>query len=205
MSIVDVKTLITSGTIIIAVALYFIFSNTASKENTVEKDTDYLITPQYAKKATGNELVKAEYVSTNDGDTFRLKVNGKEKRVRLLMVDTPEMNYEENNPMPFAESAKDYTQKLLENASEIEVLSDVGNKTDHYGRLLAYVFIDDVLLQELLLREGYAAVRYIDKPNNTMEEQFKELEEIAKSNKINIWEEENYLQQDGFHPEVVEQ
>ncbi|MEK9197575.1 thermonuclease family protein [Ureibacillus sp. 179-F W5.1 NHS] len=205
MSIVDVKTLITSGTIIIAVALYFIFSNTASKENTVEKDTDYLITPQYAKKATGNELVKAEYVSTNDGDTFRLKVNGKEKRVRLLMVDTPEMNYEENNPMPFAESAKDYTQKLLENASEIEVLSDVGNKTDHYGRLLAYVFIDDVLLQELLLREGYAAVRYIDKPNNTLEEQFKEIEEIAKSNKINIWEEENYLQQDGFHPEVVEQ
>lgn len=204
MSIVDVKTLITSGTIIIAVALYFIFSNTASKENTVEKDTDYLITPQYAKKATGNELVKAEYVSTNDGDTFRLKVNGKEKRVRLLMVDTPEMNYEENNPMPFAESAKDYTQKLLENASEIEVLSDVGNKTDHYGRLLAYVFIDDVLLQELLLREGYAAVRYIDKPNNTLEEQFKEIEEIAKSNKINIWKEENYLQQDGFHPEVIE-
>lgn len=205
MSIVDVKTLITSGTIIIAVALYFIFSNTASKENTVEKDTDYLITPQYAKKATGNELLKLEYVSTNDGDTFRLKVNGKEKRVRLLMVDTPEMNYEENNPMPFAESAKDYTQKLLENASEIEVLSDVGNKTDHYGRLLAYVFIDDVLLQELLLREGYAAVRYIDKPNNTLEEQFKEIEEIAKSNKINIWKQENYLQQDGFHPEVVEQ
>lgn len=205
MSIVDVKTLITSGTIIIAVALYFIFSNTASKENTVEKDTDYLITPQYAKKATGNELVKAEYVSTNDGDTFRLKVNGKEKRVRLLMVDTPEMNYEENNPMPFAESAKDYTQKLLENASEIEVLSDVGNKTDHYGRLLAYVFIDDILLQELLLREGYAAVRYIDKPNNTLEEQFKEIEKRARASKINIWKEENYLQQDGFHPEVIEQ
>lgn len=204
MSIVDVKTFITSGTIIIAVALYFIFSNTASKENTIEKDTDYLITPQYAKKATGNELVKAEYVSTNDGDTFRLKIDGKEKRVRLLMVDTPEMNYEENNPMPFAESAKEYTQKLLENASKIEVLSDVGNKTDHYGRLLAYVFIDNVLLQELLLREGYAAVRYIDKPNNTLEEQFKEIEKRARASKINIWKEENYLQQDGFHPEVIE-
>lgn len=204
MSIVELKTFITSGTIILAVALYFIFSYTAPKE-TVQKDKDYLISPNLAKEATGNELVKAEYVSTNDGDTFRLKIDGKEKRVRLLMVDTPEMNYEENNPMPFAESAKEYTQKLLENASKIEVLSDVGNKTDHYGRLLAYVFIDDVLLQELLLREGYAAVRYIDKPNNTLEEQLKELEEIAKSNKINIWEEENYLQQDGFHPEVVEQ
>ncbi|MBD8026645.1 thermonuclease family protein [Ureibacillus sp. Re31] len=204
MSIVDVKTFIISGTIIIAVALYFIFSHIASKE-TVQKDIDYLITPNFAKEATGNELVKAEYVSTNDGDTFRLKVNGKEKRVRLLMVDTPEMNYEENNPMPFAESAKDYTQKLLENASEIEVLSDVGNKTDHYGRLLAYVFIDDILLQELLLREGYAAVRYIDKPNNTLEEQFKEIEKRARASKINIWKEENYLQQDGFHPEVIEQ
>lgn len=204
MSIVDVKTFIISGTIIIAVALYFIFSHIASKE-TVQKDIDYLITPNFAKEATGNELVKAEYVSTNDGDTFRLKLDGKEKRVRLLMVDTPEMNYEENNPMPFAESAKEYTQKLLENASKIEVLSDVGNKTDYYGRLLAYVFIDDVLLQELLLREGYAAVRYIDKPNNTLEEQFKEIEKRARASKINIWKEENYLQQDGFHPEVIEQ
>lgn len=205
MNMLDVKTIITSGTIIFAVVLYLIFNNTAPKEETHKtgETIEYSITPQYAKDATGNELVEAKYVSTNDGDTFRLTVDGKVKRIRLLMIDTPEMNYEENDPMPYAEEAKQYTQQLLENASKIELLYDKGPETDKYGRLLTYVFIDDVLIQESLLREGYAAVRYINEPNNTLEREFRQIEEEAKVNHLKIWENMNYLQKDGFHPEVV--
>ncbi|RUL54290.1 thermonuclease family protein [Lysinibacillus antri] len=202
MNVADIKTIITSGTVLLAVVLYLIFSNTGTKET--KQEDEYKITPQYAMDATGNQLIEAQYVSTNDGDTFRLQVDGKEKRIRLLMVDTPEMNYEENNPMPYAEEAKDYTVKVLENASKIEILHDLGPQTDRYGRLLTYVFVDDVLLQELLLSEGYAAVRFIHEPNNTLEEELREIESIAKEKKLNIWKEANYLQKDGFHPEVIE-
>ncbi|SOB91808.1 micrococcal nuclease [Ureibacillus xyleni] len=201
MKAADIKTIITSGTVILAVVLYLVFNN-SSKEP--EQSNNYQITPELATEATGNDLIEAQYVSTNDGDTFRVKVNGKEEQIRLLMVDTPEMNYDKNNPMPYAEEAKSYTLNLLENASKIELLHDVGPETDNYGRLLTYVFVDDVLLQELLLKKGYAAVRYIHEPNNTLEEEFREIEETAKDGQLNIWENENYLQKDGFHPEVIE-
>lgn len=205
MSILDVKTLITSGTAILAIVLYFIFTNSGTpKETAVDNNEGYKITPQYAVEATGNQLIEAEYVSINDGDTFRVKLDGKEKRVRLLLVDTPEMNYEENNPMPYAEEAKAFTENLLENASKIELLYDIGDEKDRYGRLLTYVFIDDVLLQEALIREGYAAVRFVYEPNNTLEEELIEIQKVAKSNKVNIWENEEYLQKDGYHPEVIQ-
>ncbi|MEL4024195.1 thermonuclease family protein [Lysinibacillus endophyticus] len=198
----DIKTIITSGTVILAVVLYLLFNN-SSKESEQISD-EYKITPELAVEATGNELIEAQYISINDGDTFRVKVNGQEERIRLLMIDTPEMNYDKKDPMPYAEEAKSYTLNLLENASKIELLYDVGPETDNYGRLLTYVFVDDVLLQELLLKEGYAAVRYINEPNNTLEKEFREIEENAKANKLNIWEHENYLQKDGFHPEVIQ-
>ncbi len=202
MKAADIKTIITSGTVILAVVLYLLFNN-SSKESEQISD-EYKITPELAVEATGNELIEAQYISINDGDTFRVKVNGQEERIRLLMIDTPEMNYDKKDPMPYAEEAKSYTLNLLENASKIELLYDVGPETDNYGRLLTYVFVDDVLLQELLLKEGYAAVRYINEPNNTLEKEFREIEENAKANKLNIWEHENYLQKDGFHPEVIQ-
>lgn len=204
---IDLKIILTIGIVMISVIIYLLFFY-PSKENTttdIDNENGYKITPEYAMKLTGNELIPAEYIYTNDGDTFRVKVNGKEKRVRLLMVDTPEMNYEERNPMPYAEEAKEFTSSLLENASTIEILFDIGNETDRYGRLLTYVFVDGLLLQEALIKEGYAAVRFIYEPNNTLEEDLKKIQQVAENKKINIWENENYLQKDGYHPDIIQQ
>ncbi|MDM5332527.1 thermonuclease family protein [Ureibacillus composti] len=204
---IDLKTILTTGIVMISVIIYLLFFYPSKESTTTDLDNEdgYKITPDYAMKLTGNDLIPVEYISTNDGDTFRVKVNGKEKRVRLLMVDTPEMNYEDQNPMPYAEEAKDFTSSLLENASKIEILFDIGDETDHYGRLLSYVFVDGVLLQEALIKEGYAAVRFIYEPNNTLEEDLKEIQQVAENKKINIWENENYLQNDGYHPEIIQQ
>lgn len=203
MSLSDIRTIITSGTLILAVVLYLIFENGTKNDEIVTSDNDVFITPTYAEDVTGNQLMKAQYISTNDGDTIKIKLNGEEQRVRLLMIDTPEMNYEENDPMPYAEEAKKFTANIMQNAEKIEVLFDAGPETDHYGRLLSYIFVDGVLLQERLLEEGYAAVRYIHEPNNSLEDEFKEIEKQAKAKKLNIWSSENYLQRDGFHPEVI--
>ncbi|WP_249685446.1 thermonuclease family protein, partial [Bacillus velezensis] len=88
---------------------------------------------------------------------------------------------------PYAEQAKDYTISLLEKAKKIEAVYDVGPETDNYDRLLAYVFVDDVLLQESLLKEGLAVVRYIHKPNNTFEDAFRAILQKTQDAKLNIW------------------
>lgn len=193
----DVKTLISSGVIIIAVALYLIFKPDA--EDTQVNLDEQIVTPAEAVEVTGNELKSVQFLSANDGDTFNVMLDDQKERVRLLLVDTPEMNYDKGEPMPYAEEAKNFTINILENANKIELLYDVGDERDQYGRLLAYVFVDDVLLQESLLKEGLAAVRYIHKPNNSLEQQLKEAQNIAASNKVNIWETDDYFKDGLFN------
>ena len=125
----DIKTLITSGTIILAGTLYFIFSDKPDETiqpqtNTqVEQTATESISTKYAEKATGNSLQQVKFLSVNDGDTFKVEMDGEKKSVRLLMIDTPEMNYDKGQPMAFAEEAKAFTEKLLKEAKTIEEIA----------------------------------------------------------------------------------
>ena len=196
MKLSDIKTIIKSVPIIIAVALYLIFKP--------DNSDDVTITAADAAAQTGTELYEVRYLDASDGDTINVEVDGQKERVRLLMVDTPEMNYKENNPQPYAEEAKQFTIELLENAKKVELLHDKGDKTDHYDRLLAYVFVDGVLLQERLLAEGFAAVRYMNEPNNTLESQFYDIQDVAKEAKQNIWSVDGYFDEKaGFQDDVI--
>lgn len=214
MKLSDIKTLITSGTIILAVALYLVFApdeDTSTTTDTptsevnvaVDETKDYVITPELAIEKTGKQLVDVTYISANDGDTFKVEMDGKNERIRLLMIDTPEMNYDKGDPMPYAEEAKERTMKLLKEANSVQLLFDKGPETDNYDRYLAYVFVDGVSLHEILLSEGLAAVRYVNKPNDTFEDELREIQATAEAEKLNIWSHDNYLQRDGFHPEAV--
>ncbi|AVK82885.1 micrococcal nuclease [Lysinibacillus sp. B2A1] len=204
MKMQDIKTLITSGTIILAVALYMIFGRSPAEDKDVTStDQNGIISIEQVEEKTGNKRFTVDFIKAYDGDTIQASINGEKEKIRLLMVDTPEMNYNKGEAQPFAEEARDYTIKLLENANKIEAVYDVGPETDNYDRLLAYVFVDDVLLQESLLKEGLAAVRFIHKPNNTFEDEFRDIQQDAEQEKLNIWSHDNYFQKDGFHPEIL--
>lgn len=204
MKMQDIKTLITSGTIILAVALYMIFGRSPAEDKDVTStDQNGIISIEQVEEKTGNKRFTVDFIKAYDGDTIQASINGEKEKIRLLMVDTPEMNYNKGEAQPFAEEARDYTIKLLENANKIEAVYDVGPETDNYDRLLAYVFVDDVLLQESLLKEGLAAVRFIHKPNNTFEDEFRDIQQDAEQEKLNIWSHDNYFQKNGFHPEIL--
>ncbi|MEG0258543.1 MAG: thermonuclease family protein [Lysinibacillus sp.] len=209
MKMQDIKTLITSGTIILAVALYMIFSDSPADKADDQKlaetnqSAEAVISIEDVEKQTGNKRFSVDYIKAYDGDTIQVMMDGKKEKIRLLMVDTPEMRHKEDGVQPFAQEATDHTVELMENARKIEAVFDVEPETDNYDRLLAYVFVDNVLLQESLLNEGLAAVRFIHKPNNTFEETFKEIQKGAQQQKLNIWSHENYFKKDGFHPEEV--
>lgn len=218
MKLKDIKTLITSGTVLLALALYMIFGNPPPEKDEAEQEkqqtesalngsveeSSAIIPLEEAEKVTGNKAVAVEYLSANDGDTISVQMDGEKKRVRLLMIDTPEMNYNKGEPMPYAEDAKAFTIDLLEKAESVELLFDKGPETDHYDRLLAYLYVDGVMLQEELLEEGLAVVRYVNKPNNSLEQQFRGIQEDAEKEDINIWSHKGYFQKDGFHADAIQ-
>ena len=209
MNLKDLKSVISGGTILIAVILYLIFADPKDEAeknpattNSTEQTAETKITTDYAMKATGKQLQEVTYVSANDGDTFTVNVNGEKKKVRLLMIDTPEMNYNKGEPMPYAEQAKDYTITKLKNAGKIELLLDKGPETDNYDRLLGYVFVDGELLQEKLVTEGLAAMRYVNAPNNSLEQEIRDAQKKAEAAKLNIWSIDGYFENNRFNEDV---
>ena len=105
------------------------------------------------------DRVEVELVGCIVGDTVRFIVDGREEKVRFLGIDTPEStNYIED----YGVDASGYTCDMLKNANNIYLEYDINSdRYDKYNRLLAWVFVDNNNLNELLLSKGYAEVKYI--------------------------------------------
>lgn len=117
-----------------------------------------------------------------DGDTLVLEDN---QRVRLIGVDTPEVDHPRYNRVgePFGEEAKQYLKSRIEGQ---EVQLESGSEAyDKYGRRLAFVYFNNECLNESLLREGYAeAIRYL---RYERKEQYLALEEEARKAGKGMW------------------
>lgn len=139
---------------------------------------------------------KVKFLWASDGDTavFERIDNskgsiGEQIKVRFLLIDSAEIKDKETGkPQPFAEAAKARTTELLQSAKEIIIETDEGDHYDKYQRLLAYVFVDGVSVQEILLEEGLAKVKYVFPPNTRYLDQFKEAEKIAINEGVGLWE-----------------
>lgn len=127
-----------------------------------------------------------EVISVTDGDTFKINYNGKETKVRLIGVDTPESVHPNSSKnTEYGKEASNYTKSLLENRT-VKLEFDV-SQTDQYGRLLAYVYLENgEMLNEKLLKEGYAQVATYA-PNVKYVEKFEQLQKEARENKVGFW------------------
>ena len=122
-----------------------------------------------------------------DGDTAIFNVNGDKLTVRFLAIDTPETVHQSKPVEPFGKEASDYTCSRIKNAKIIELEYDDGSsKLDKYNRGLAWIWVDDDLLQKELIERGLAKVAYLyGKYHHT--ETLKNSESVAKADKIGLW------------------
>ena len=148
--------------------------------------------------------IPVELVKTIDGDTIKVRYNGQEENVRYLLIDTPETNHPRLGKQPFGDQAKERNRELV-NSGELSIEFDIGDRTDKYGRLLAYVYVNGKSVQETLLREGLARVGYVYPPNTRHLTPFEEAEAEAKKKKIGIWSIEDYATDSGFEAAAAEQ
>lgn len=137
------------------------------------------------------EKLDVSFVSCVDGDTANFILNGKEIKVRFLAVDTPETSHPTKGEEPYGKEAKKYTCNSLTKAKNIQLEFDDGSeKKDKYGRYLAWIWVDDYLLQDNLIKEGLAEVAYLYgdyKYTGLLQDH----EAIAKLNKVGKWSDYN--------------
>ena len=113
-----------------------------------------------------------------DGDTLEIASG---QIVRLIGIDAPEVSECYGDP------ATQFLKNLLENR-EISLEKDV-SEMDKYKRLLRYVYLDDLFVNEYLVNEGYAKAENYP-PDVKYQELFKLAETSAKKAKRGLWKTE---------------
>ena len=117
-----------------------------------------------------------------DGDTLLLEDG---RRVRLLGVDTPETKHPSKPVEPFGLEASEFTRQQVE-GRDVRLEFD-RERQDRYQRILAYVYVDGVFLNEALIREGYSGVQTQYPYSQTMKRRFLDVEEEARNQRRGIW------------------
>jgi endonuclease YncB( thermonuclease family) len=122
-----------------------------------------------------------------DGDTIDVAIGGRDERVRLLGIDTPEIHVEGGLPECFGPEAADHTSSLLPPGTEVRLERDVVGR-DHYGRLLAHVYRlpDGLLINEELVRQGFARPLTIE-PNHVLAERYVTATVAAEADGLGLW------------------
>lgn len=136
-----------------------------------------------------------------DGDTVKVTIGNQEETIRMLLIDTPESVHPTKPVQPFGKEASNYLKEMLPNGTKVELEYDV-EKRDKYGRLLAYIWLDGKMMNEVLVEKGFARVAYIYEPNTKYETRLKKAEETAKKEEIGIWSIPDYVTDRGFDSDV---
>ncbi len=137
-----------------------------------------------AEAAPTEPALDARLVRVTDGDTISVKVDGKRESVRLIGIDTPETKHSPRGPQPFADEATDALRGLL-GRHPLQLRLDAEER-DRYGRLLAYVYANDVFVNEAMIRQGWARALRIP-PNVRHAKTFDRLAREARRERLGIW------------------
>ena len=121
-----------------------------------------------------------------DGDTFLCRFpDGIEETIRLVGVNTPETSHQKKGVEYYGKEAKEFTRNTL-SGKRVKLELDVQPR-DRYGRLLAYVYLEDgTFINTLLVQEGYAQVMTVP-PNVKYQDMFLKLQKEARENNRGLW------------------
>jgi endonuclease YncB( thermonuclease family) len=129
---------------------------------------------------TSSGRVPARVTKHTDGDTLWLSGVGK---VRLIGVDTPEVYGEVEC---YGREASAFVERLLPLGSRVSYRLGVEPR-DRYGRALAYVYLDDGrLLNMVLVRRGFAQPLTIP-PNDELANRFVASARGARRRDAGLW------------------
>jgi len=130
------------------------------------------------------EDVLYRVLSITDGDTIRIDFKGVSTPVRLIGIDTPEVNHPVEPVQCYGVEASRRTKELLD-GKDVVLEQDV-SETDRYGRILAYVWLNGEFINEKLVKEGYAFSSSYP-PDVKYQEILNEAETYARENSLGLW------------------
>lgn len=119
-----------------------------------------------------------------DGDTIHVRVGERVEKVRYIGVNTPEVHHPRKGEEPGGRDAMAVNRTLVA-GRQVRLETDVQAR-DRYGRLLAYVWVGDTMVNAELVRQGYAQVMTVP-PNVRHQALFLRLQREARAGGHGLW------------------
>jgi micrococcal nuclease len=96
-----------------------------------------------------------------DGDTIDVDIDlgfniSYTQRVRLAGIDTPESRTKDLYEKKLGLESKDWLKNALNNAKSIVIKTEKPDSTEKFGRILGWLFVNDVNLNNAMIDQGYA-------------------------------------------------
>jgi len=112
-----------------------------------------------------------------DGDSFRCRDG---RKVRLIGIDSPEQRQRLHGAQ-----AQAALLRMAPPGTALRLESDIA-ATDRYGRVLAYAWLKSVLVNEAMVREGWA-VQYTVPPNVKYADRLGRAQKEARAQGRGLW------------------
>ncbi len=142
-----------------------------------------LISCQSDVKPTG-QMVKIKKVIS--GQTVEIvNSNNQGQKLRLLGIDAPDIKQQ-----PWGISAKNYLEQLV--TGQDLILEIEQSEKDQYNRLLGYIWLGNVLINEELIKAGYVLYSpYL--LNSKYNQRFANAQDYARIMGLGVWNPQNHL------------
>ncbi len=149
-------------------------SNTRNENNNKKENID-------KTQCSGKTSCQAKVIYVIDGDTIYLATG---EKVRYVGINAPEIHHPYKKVECFGKEASQENKNLVEGKNVI-LIKDISDK-DKYGRLLRYVYADDIFVNDFLVKNGYALVSTFP-PDVENKNLFLESENYARKNYLGLW------------------
>ena len=128
-----------------------------------------------------------------DSESARFIRGVLEIKVKFIGIQPEEKVVDDEYDEINGSSIDDYVCSMLTNAKNIRIEYEPSIKNeDKFGRIQAWVFVDDSLLQEDLVKNGYARAMYLE-DDYLYTDKMKDAQTYAKENKVGIWMEKEIV------------
>ena len=134
--------------------------------------------------AAGADTIEGTVVRVVDGDTINVRLVDRVEKIRYIGVNTPEIHHPIKGAEPGGRAAAQVNRGLVI-GRRVRLELDVQPR-DRYGRLLAYVWVGDTMVNAELVRRGYAQVMTIP-PNVKYQQLLVKLQREAREAGRGLW------------------
>lgn len=165
--------------IVIAYSAYLSFTEPPKPQKAIHPDGGAATSSAVPVASPSGKLTTVTRVV--DGDTIVIESG---EKVRYIGVNTPE-SVDPRRPVECFGKEASAKNKELVAGKQVLLEKDVSDK-DRYGRLLRYVWLGDTMINDMLVREGYAQVDTVP-PDVKQKDRFIASERVARDGKLGLW------------------